>query len=163
MKVAFQGEHGAYSEQAILEKFGKIETVPCKHFRDIFDAVERGEVDYGMVPIMNSTAGSINQTYDLLLERDLPIVGEHYFRVVHCLIGKGSLNEVQQVQSHPQALAQCEEFLEKHDYEQVAVNDTAGSVRALSLLAALCPRTCTTSLSSRKVLRRLRTTPPASW
>lgn len=132
MKVAFQGEHGAYSEQAIFEKFGKVDTLPCKTFREIFEAVQSGSAELGMVPVQNSTAGSINETYDDMLEFDLPIIGEHYFKVEHCLIGVGPLEEVKEVHSHPQALAQCREFL-NGKYEAVASRDTAGAVKELSI------------------------------
>ena len=131
MKIAFQGEHGAYSEQAIFEKFGKVETLPCKSFREIFESVESGSADLGMVPVQNSTAGSINETYDDMLEFNLPIIGEHFFKVEHCLIGCGPIDLVKSVYSHPQALAQCREFL-NGKYEAVASRDTAGAVKELS-------------------------------
>ena len=72
MRVAFQGDHGAYSEEAVRLHFGDdVETVPCRTFEHIFEAVERGEADHAAVPVENSTAGSINKAYDLLLDHDL--------------------------------------------------------------------------------------------
>jgi prephenate dehydratase len=133
MKIAFQGEPGAYSEAAALAYFGDASTTcPCHAFEDVFAAVEAGSCDYGMLPIENSLAGSIHRNYDLLLEHSLHIVGEQLLRVHHCLIGLpgATLADIHKVISHPQALAQCEHYL--HSLPGVsaeAVYDTAGSVR----------------------------------
>ena len=85
-KIAFQGEHGAYGEEAIFQSFGKKQTVPCKEFHDVFNAVEKGDADAGLVPIENSTEGSINHVYDLLLNSSLTVAGEAFLRVRHCLL-----------------------------------------------------------------------------
>ncbi len=133
--VAFQGEHGAYSEEAVRQKFGdQVETLPRRSFADIFSAVEGGEADYGVLPVENSVAGSINQAYDLLLERDLRVVGEVCLRVRHCLMApRGTkLEEIRLVRSHPQALAQCERTIREHGWEAEAVYDTAGSAKVLA-------------------------------
>ena len=85
--IAFQGVNGAYSEEAIYQHFGAdVEVLPSRHFVDLFESVESGRADYGALPIENSTAGSINQAYDLLLERDLRIWGEIILRVRHALL-----------------------------------------------------------------------------
>jgi prephenate dehydratase len=134
MKVVFQGEHGAYSEEAILQHFGNsVELVPCPTLKAVFDAVEHGEVDLGLVPVENTLEGSIVQTYDLLLKSDLKVEAEIILRVVHCLIANFgvTLDDVKRVYSHPQALGQCRSFLERHNYEAVATYDTAGSVKLL--------------------------------
>ena len=86
MRVAFQGEPGAYSEQAVFAYFGKVETQPCESFDAVFDSVVSGGCEFGLIPIANSLAGSIHQNYDLLLRNDLHIVGEYPLRVQHCLI-----------------------------------------------------------------------------
>ena len=86
MKIAFQGEPGAYSEQAVFNYFGNVETNPCESFDEVFDAVVADESKFGLIPIENSLAGSIHQNYDLLLRHDLYIVGEYLLRVQHCLI-----------------------------------------------------------------------------
>ena len=86
MRVAFQGEPGAYSEQAVFNYFGKVETKPCESFDVVFDSVVSDECEQGLIPIENSLAGSIHQIYDLLLRHDLHIVGEYPLRVQHCLI-----------------------------------------------------------------------------
>ena len=105
MKVAFQGEPGAYSEQAVFGYLGAVETVPCESFDDVFAAVTNGQVESGLIPIENSLAGSIHQNYDLLLHNQLWIVGEHFLRVHHCLIANAGVqkSDIKKVISHPQA------------------------------------------------------------
>lgn len=132
--VAFQGEPGAYSEQAALEHLGEeIATLPCRAFEDVFEAVSEAHATHGMLPIENSLAGSIHRNYDLLLRNELYIVGEYFLRVSHCLMALPGvkLNEIRRVFSHPQALAQCEGSLARMNLEPMAAADTAGSARAL--------------------------------
>ncbi len=132
-RVAFQGEPGAYSELAALALFGpEIALVPCETFDAVFEGVESGQYDVGVVPMENSLAGSIHRNYDLLLQHELHIVAEHVLRVSHCLIAHPGvrLEEIRRVYSHPQALAQCEQSLASLGHVQViAAHDTAGSVR----------------------------------
>jgi prephenate dehydratase len=85
MKIAFQGEPGAYGEQAVFNYFGNVETQPCESFDAVFDSVVSGNSDAGLIPIENSLAGSIHQNYDLLLRHDLHIIGEYPLRVQPCL------------------------------------------------------------------------------
>ncbi|MDQ7859589.1 MAG: prephenate dehydratase [Armatimonadota bacterium] len=134
MKVAFQGERGAYSEAAAIAHFGEITPVPCRTLAEVFDAVERGEVARGLVPVENSQAGSINETYDLLARRALHIVGEHNLRIEHCLLALPgeTLETIRTVMSHPQALAQCEAFLARGGWELLPAHDTAGSARIVA-------------------------------
>ncbi|MBC7293316.1 MAG: prephenate dehydratase [Thermoleophilia bacterium] len=131
--VAFQGERGAYSEEAVFQRYGPVPVLPCRTLPEVFDAVEAGVATEGLVPIENSLAGSINESYDLLLQRSLTISGETILRVRHCLLAlPGSkLGELKRVYSHPQALAQCGDFVQKHGLEAVAVYDTAGGARML--------------------------------
>lgn len=132
--VAFQGERGAYSEEAVLRHFGAAaDVLPCRTFAEVFRAVEDGTAVAGMVPIENSLAGSINETYDLLLRHSLTITGETVLRVRHCLLAPPgqTLEDLRQVCSHPQALAQCADFLSRHGLEPVAVYDTAGGAKTL--------------------------------
>lgn len=134
MKVAFQGELGAYSEIAVYSYFNKsAEVKPCQSFDDVFESVKTGDVDFGVVPIENSIEGSVNRTYDLFLEYDLKVSGEIIIRISHCLIThKGTkLNQIRTVYSHPQALAQCRKFLEQHELEAISTFDTAGSVKMI--------------------------------
>jgi prephenate dehydratase len=136
-KVAFQGEKGAYSEEAILQHFGpEVGTLPCRTFREIFETVRRGQASHGCLPVENSTAGSINEAYDLLLEHDLRIWHEVVLRVRHCLLGNPDteLQDVREVHSHPYALAQCERYLAKHGMERMSASDTAGSARELAAI-----------------------------
>ncbi len=133
-KVGFQGERGSFSEDAVLQFFGEADPVPYRYFADVFRAVANGEMDHGVVPIENSQAGSINDTYDLLLAHDLKIVGEIYLRVAHCLLALPgeSLEGIRRIYSHPQALAQCEKFLSSlKGIEIVPTYDTAGSAKML--------------------------------
>ena len=134
MKVAFQGEPGAYSEQAVFDYFGPVETLPCESFDDVFAAVTAGQVDNGLIPIENSLAGSIHHNYDLLLRHQLSIVGEYFLRVRHCLIAVPGVkkSEIRRVISHPQALGQTVGYVRAMPgVKSEAVFDTAGSVKML--------------------------------
>jgi prephenate dehydratase len=134
MRVAFQGEPGAYSEAAAIEHFGAdAETIPCETFDDLFASVASHDADCAMAPIENSLAGSIHQNYDLLAQHDLHIVGEHVLRVEHCLIGApdATPDDIRVVMSHPQALAQCDHYIRAHAWKREVVYDTAGSVKIL--------------------------------
>ncbi|MDH5391456.1 MAG: prephenate dehydratase [Candidatus Bathyarchaeota archaeon] len=134
MKVAFQGEIGAYSESAVYSFFGpSVEVKPCKNLTDVFESVKKEETLYGVVPIENSIEGSVNQTYDLFLEYDLKVVGEIVLKIAHCLITHPGthLNSIKTVYSHPQALAQCRKFLEQLGFRLISTFDTAGSVKMI--------------------------------
>ena len=132
--VAFQGENGAYSEEAIRQQYGAdVETLPCRTFEDIFAALDEGRATAGAVPVENSLAGSINKAYDLLLDHDFRVQGEILLRVQHNLLTlPGNGKRIEQVRSHPQALAQCEGFLNRHGYEAIPWYDTAGSAKELA-------------------------------
>lgn len=133
MKVAFQGESGAYSEQAVFNYFGEVETLPRESFDAVFDSVNAGECDAGLIPIENSLAGSIHQNYDLLLRNQLHIVGEYLLRVRHCLIAMPGVRkpDIQKAISHLQALGQCAAYLRHLGIKPEPVYDTAGSVKML--------------------------------
>lgn len=140
MKIAFRGEPGAYSEQAVFEYFGEGEQpVSCDSFDDIFDAVTSRECDAGIVPIENTLAGSIHQNYDLLMKNNLFVVGEYQLRVRHCLIVNPGvkMGQIRVAYSHPQALRQCADYLRKHKIKPEEGIDTAGSVRVLKKSGAL--------------------------
>jgi prephenate dehydratase len=133
--IAFQGEHGAYSEEAICQKSGQdVETLPCHSFEELFAAVESGHADLAALPVENSVAGSINRSYDLLLERDLKVWGEIMLQVRHNLLAPPgtTLEQLTQVRSHPQALAQCERYLTQRGLKAVPWYDTAGSAKELA-------------------------------
>ena len=132
MKVAFQGEHGAFSEMACHDFFGsEVVAHPLPTLDTVFQAVSDGSAEMGIVPIENAYAGTVTKTYDLLLAHDLFIVGETYQRIIHCLLANPgtSLDQISRVYSHPQALEQCESFLTELGVEPLPVRDTAGAAR----------------------------------
>ncbi len=135
-RVAFQGEQGSYSHIAARKYFAtrsvQIDFVGLTTFEAALQMAERGEAGYAFLPIENTTAGSINQTYDLLRHTELRIVGEEVLHVRHCLLGVegAEVGGLRRVLSHPQALAQCARFLASLEHvEQVAVEDTAAAAR----------------------------------
>jgi prephenate dehydratase len=133
LRVAYQGEPGAFSESAAHRLLGeRLAAIPCKSFEEMFDSVERGDTDCCVAPIENSLAGSIHRNYDLLFQSRLTISGETNLRIVHNLIARpgSELPAIRRVYSHPVALAQCARFLNAHPgIEPVPVHDTAGAVR----------------------------------
>lgn len=132
--VAFQGERGAFSEEAARKLLGEaIEPLPCVTFDDVFDAVARGDAACAVVPIENSLAGSVLRNYELLAARDLAVGGEVFLRISLNLIGlKGvRFEEIKKVYSHPVALAQCHRFIAEHNLTPEVAYDTAGSVKQL--------------------------------
>lgn len=133
-RVGFQGEHGAFSEQAVFKHFGQdVETVPIKSIREVFNLTEVGAIDIGVVPIENSIEGSVSESYDMFLTSSVKVVGEESVRVVHCLIALPSAkpSEIKVVYSHPQALAQCRNFVASMQAEPRVTYDTAGSVKMI--------------------------------
>lgn len=132
--VAFQGELGAYGEEAIRSLFGaEAEPYPCKSFQDLFAVVAAGKVDCGLAPVENSQAGSINDVYDLLRQHDLYVGGEITHPVNHALLALPGqkISDIRRVISHPQALAQVDRFLRELGVEVVATYDTAGSAKLI--------------------------------
>ncbi len=137
--IAYQGVEGAYSFLA-GEKFFRGQLDNCsfegyKSFADVVAAVENGQADYAMLPIENTTAGSINAVYDLLLATKLNIVGEEVFPVQHCLLGveKAPLSTIRRIYSHYQALAQCSDFLSRlKNCDQETYMDTAEAAKKIS-------------------------------
>jgi len=133
--VAFQGEHGAYSEEAIHRQFGEdTKTLPCETFAEVFAAIQRGRATHGMVPVENALAGTVFQVYELLIEHDFRVQAEHLLPITHHLLAPEgtTLEDVKRVMSHPQALAQCADTLHRRGWEPVATYDTAGAARALA-------------------------------
>lgn len=133
-RVAFQGEPGAFSEEAVLAFFAEPEPVAVPSWRAIFEAVRDGAVDAGVVAIENSLAGSIRETYDLLGEFDLRIVGAVNVPVRLALLALPgqSLDEIDRVYSHAQALAQADEFLRGRDWQVLTTYNTAGAARTIA-------------------------------
>jgi prephenate dehydratase len=135
MRVAFQGEPGAFSEAAAVQLLGTaITTVPRPTFDAVFRAIADGAADALLVPVENSLAGSVVRVYDLLLENDLTITAETILPIeLHLIARSGAtLADIRTVSSHPMALAQCERFFSEHpQYQRVPAEDTAGSVREM--------------------------------
>jgi prephenate dehydratase len=135
LRIAFQGERGAFSEEAGRRLLGTdIDAHACRSFDEMFEAVSSGRTDGAIAPIENTLAGSVLRNYDLLLECDLTIIGEVVLKVVHNLIApRGvAMKDVKRVYSHPVALAQCERFFAAHpEFEVLPAYDTAGSVKMI--------------------------------
>jgi prephenate dehydratase len=135
LRIGFQGERGAYGEEATLSLFGPgVQAVPLPSFRAVFESVAQGRVDGGVVPVENSLAGSVIDNVDLLIEFPVSITGELALHIRHCLLAPAgtALADVERAFSHPQALAQCTAFLRQHGITPVPESDTAGAARRLS-------------------------------
>ena len=135
-RVVCFGEHGAYTEQAMEEVFGKnITAINRESFREVMEMVANGEAKYGVLPIENSSTGGITDVYDMLLDYDVTVVAEHVVKVEQALMGiKGTkLEDIRTVYSHPQGILQCSKFLEKHP--QIVAKtfaSTSGSARKVA-------------------------------
>lgn len=140
MRIAYQGEPGAYSEAAALKFHASADVLPHPTFDDVFNAVSSGAATHGILPVENSIGGSIHRNFDLLAEHDLSIVAEVELLVEHCLLAYPGTTRtaLRRIYSHPQALAQCEQFLRtlipesgQPAVEVVATYDTAGSAKLI--------------------------------
>lgn len=135
LRVAYQGSEGAYGHQAACQHFGVARRpVALKGYstlRQMLEAVLEGKAERGVLPLENTTAGSVFEAYDLLLRFNLSIVGEEIVEVRHCLLGIADvpLDSIRRVHSHAQALAQCSEFLDEQSWEQVPAANTAEAAR----------------------------------
>ncbi len=134
-QVAFQGERGAFSEEAAIKLLGgAVSLLPLPTFEAAFNAIAQHKAGYVLAPIENSLAGPVQRSLDLLVESDLTIIGEVIIRVQHNLIGLpgSTFEDVTVVESHPVALAQCEQFFSSRpSLKRIATDDTAGSVREI--------------------------------
>lgn len=131
MKAAYQGLRGAYSEEAVLERFPGAEPVGFAFSEQVFEAVLAGAVDCGVLPVENSIAGPVAVNADLFLKHEVFITGESYLRIEHCLLGLPGA-EPKTVYSHPVALAQCRSYLESKGLKAVPEFDTAGSAELVA-------------------------------
>jgi len=133
MRVAFQGELGAFSQEAIRQLLGdRAQPVPCQRFDQVFAALKAGDTDAAVLPIENTLAGSVHENYDLLIKYDFEITGETSVRIVHHLIAPPDVTfrDIRRVYSHPVALNQCLDFFARHkNIERITFYDTAGSVK----------------------------------
>ncbi len=133
--VAFQGEHGAYSEQACRQFFGvDVQTLPLSSFQNLFEAVHSGDATHIMLPVENSVAGTVTTAIDLLIDFDFSVIGEEIVKVEHCLMAPAGakIGDVQRVMSHWQALAQCAKSFERMGIEMITHYDTAGAAKDLA-------------------------------
>lgn len=139
LTVAYLGPQGSFSEEAALKHFGHaITRVRCDSFDEVFRAVEAGQANAGMVPVENSTEGAVNRTLDLLLHSPLKVLGERSLRIHHNLLTQsGTLDGVTRVMAHPQALAQCQDWLTRN--QPGLLRETASSNAEAARLASLDP------------------------
>lgn len=130
-KVACQGVKGAYSYATAKQLYKNAEIIFCERFSDVFDAVEKGDAEIGVVPVENSWAGSVHEVYDLLIDRKFYIANAVDARISHNLIGTSDaeIGDIKQALSHEQALRQCAEFLDKKDIEPIGCINTAIGVK----------------------------------
>ncbi len=136
LTLGFQGVEGSFSEAALIAFFGEgHQRRHYEHFEDVFQALEKQEIDFGILPIENSSTGSVNETYDLLLKYDFYIVGEQSIAVQQHLLGLpgAKLEDIREVYSHPQGLAQSSDFLKKHrKWQQIPYHNTAISAKMVA-------------------------------
>lgn len=132
--IGFQGEHGAFGEAAARRFRPDLVTIPCPQFSDVFEGVESGQLDFGIVPVENSLAGPVTLVNEMLVETKLKVVGAVRHRVSHCLLAlpDSRFDDLEKVYSHPQALSQCRDFLTTHNLEGLPYYDTAGAARMLA-------------------------------
>lgn len=156
VRVAIQGVEGAYSHLSAKKFFGRqgidVVLLECTTFDDVAEAVENGQADYGMLPVENTTSGGINPVYDVLLHARVSIIGEEKFKVEHCIAAKPGveLKDIRAAYSHPQALAQCVKFLERHAHIKAEpFMDTAAAVK----MVATSPRMDIAAIASEEAAR----------
>ena len=141
-KISYQGVPGAYSQSAAKKFFGEgIDTIGTNSFEDALNSAEEetsSDVNYSILPVENSIEGTVGQSIDEIVKTNLHSIGEVYLKVEHCLIGKGKLDDVTKVYSHPQALGQCSNFITDHNLKTVPTYDTAGSVEIIKNLEDNC-------------------------
>lgn len=134
VRVAFQGIAGGYGEEAALRTYPGMRGVPCESFEEVCIALGQGRADYGVLPFENSSTGAIAEVYDLLRQHGVFITGEYKLPVSHLLLGlPGARKEdILEVYSHPEALAQCRDYLHKHRFALVPVSNTAVAARLVA-------------------------------
>lgn len=134
-RVVFQGAEGSYSQAAMAKYFGdRIHSFHVDSFRDAMSAIDEGSADFAVLPIENSTAGIVNEIYDLLQEYENYIVGEQIMKIEHCLLGVSGarVSDIKTVYSHPQSLMQSAKFLSNHDWKQISMQNNAFAARKVA-------------------------------
>ncbi|SHK08732.1 prephenate dehydratase [Paramaledivibacter caminithermalis] len=149
IRVGYQGEPGSFSEEALIQHFGdKVNKYNAREFQDIFEALKNYEIDYGVLPIENSSTGGIAEVYDLLRKYGFYIVGERCIKVEHNLasVKDAKLEDIKEVYSHPQAFQQCSEFFKDYpNLRLIPFKNTAISAKYINeekskIKAAVCSR-----------------------
>lgn len=132
--IGFQGDHGSFSEVAARHYDSRLTAIPCQEFKDVFEEVAQGYLDFGIVPVENSLGGAITEVNELLIKTDLKVVGGIKLCINHCLLKLPETNyrDIRVVFSHPQALTQCRDFLNRQKLENRPFYDTAGAAKMLS-------------------------------
>ena len=132
-KIAYQGTKGSYSEALLIDNFAEFEHYPKESFFEVIDSINNEKINFGLLPIENSIAGTVVDSYEELITSKIPIIAEYMYKITHSLIGlKGTkIEDILEVHSHPQALQQCKTYLNKMGYKSVSVVDTGGSVHNL--------------------------------
>ncbi len=134
-RVVFQGAEGAYSQAAMMKYFGdKVNSFHVDTFREAMGAIDEGSADFAVLPIENSTAGIVNEIYDLLQEYENYIVGEQIIQIEHCLLGVpgATMEDIKTVYSHPQSLMQSAKFLENHNWQLISMQNNAFAARKVA-------------------------------
>lgn len=134
-RVVYQGSEGSFSQVAMHSFFGKdVKSMHVDTFRDAMSAIEEGRADYAVLPIENSTAGIVNEIYDLLVEYENYIVGEQIIKIEHCLMAvEGTRKEdIKTVYSHPQSLMQCARYLKNYDWQQISMKNNAFAAQKIA-------------------------------
>lgn len=142
MRIVFQGEEGANTQIAMNAFFGdEVDSFHVETWRDAMEAIKMGEADYAVLPIENSSAGIVSENYDLLVEYNYVIVGEQIIKIDHCLLGlpDAKLSDLERIYSHPQALMQCNRYLEEHrEWDKHSVKNTAIAAKKVKEDGLLC-------------------------
>ncbi|MBI3289422.1 MAG: prephenate dehydratase [Elusimicrobia bacterium] len=161
MRVAYQGARGAYSEAALRQQFGaRAAALPCALSEHVFDAVETGAADRGILPVENTIVGNVDVNADLFLRRKVFVIRESFLKIEHCLLAAPSarLRDLKTVYSHPVALAQCRDFIRARRLKALPEYDTAGAAelvakRATPDAAAIASSLCAEAYGL-KILRK---------
>jgi len=132
--IGFQGEHGAFGELAARRYNPDLIPIPCEEFEDVFDGIEAGWLDLGIVPVENSIGGAVTTVNDLMIQRNISVISAVKLRIKHCLLTLPETNyqDIRIVFSHPQALSQCRDYIERHKIEARPYYDTAGAAKMLA-------------------------------
>ncbi len=157
--VAYQGIRGANNHEAVKKIFGEADTLTCKSFGRVFDAIENEEADFGVLPVENSSAGSVSDVYDLILKHRFYIIDALDLKINHCLCGlkQSTPEDIENVWSHPQALAQCSEYISEHNFQTISCANTAVAARDIAKEKRLnCAAVCSEAAAKEYGLKILK-------